>query len=156
VGSNPPYTPRPPSPPRAGGGGGGGWLQPSLHTPQPIPVHWRTTFDTDIQSQLITATNPTGTITNSNLELAAIITGTSLANHHLFSSPQITYQPLHGVRKALLLAQHWLLFCSIILPTPPILLHSLSNLCTFLVILTKLLTVVLVSCTFLMIHSWHI
>jgi hypothetical protein len=64
-------------------GMGGFWLQPSLHTPQPILVLWRTTFDTDIQSQLITATNPTGTITNSNLELAAIIMGTSLTNHHL-------------------------------------------------------------------------
>jgi hypothetical protein len=64
-------------------GMGGFWLQPSPHTPQHIPVLWRTAFDTDIQSQLITAANPNGTITNSDLELAAIITGTSLANHHL-------------------------------------------------------------------------
>ncbi len=39
---------------------------------------WRTPFPDHIQKQLVSTENPLGTIMNSNLELAAIITGSIL------------------------------------------------------------------------------
>jgi hypothetical protein len=43
---------------------------PSANAP---PVMWRLTFPTDIQAKLACAQNPSGTVTNSDLELAATI-----------------------------------------------------------------------------------
>jgi hypothetical protein len=57
-------------------GMGGFWLPTSIML-DAQPCVWRARFPMDIVNQLISATNPRGSITNSDLELAAIVTGAS-------------------------------------------------------------------------------
>jgi len=52
-------------------GMGGVWFPPSNHQPA---VLWRAPFSAEIHHQLVSADNPTGTITNSDLELLGVIT----------------------------------------------------------------------------------
>jgi hypothetical protein len=53
-------------------GMGGFWIPTTLHTaPPPPPSH--------IAQQLASTTNPTGAVTNSDLELAALVTGSAIA-----------------------------------------------------------------------------
>ena len=64
-------------------GMGGVWL-PSLdpYYPQHPPYVWRTPFPPQVQRELITTTNPSGTITNSDLELAGTIAHAGALAHH--------------------------------------------------------------------------
>ena len=50
--------------------------------PQHPPCVWRTPFPPQIQCELITTTNPSSTITNSDLELAGTITDAGTLTHH--------------------------------------------------------------------------
>jgi hypothetical protein len=61
-------------------GMGGFWLTGT--GPSTANYLWRQPFPAAIQERLITLNHPTGTLTNSDLELAAIITGAQLANSH--------------------------------------------------------------------------
>jgi hypothetical protein len=61
-------------------GMGGFWLAGT--GPSTANCLWRQPFPAAIQERLITLNNPTGTLTNSDLELAAIITGAQLAARH--------------------------------------------------------------------------
>jgi hypothetical protein len=67
---------------------GGFWI-PSRFGSLPTPIAFRMPFPYHIQQRLVSATNPKGTITNSDLELAAIITGATTV-----SSITPTYHPL--------------------------------------------------------------
>jgi hypothetical protein len=61
----------------SGAGIGGAWLPtPSTATYQPII--FRLPFPSYIQNCLVTASNPNGTLTNSDLELAALVTGAAI------------------------------------------------------------------------------
>jgi len=60
---------------------GGFWL-PTQHASQHQPLLFRCDFPPSIQQQLVSAKNPTGTLTNSDLELAAIILGTATLAEH--------------------------------------------------------------------------
>jgi hypothetical protein len=62
-------------------GMGGFWVSTPLHGP-PSYNAWRHPFPDTIQDALITQHNPKGVITNSDLELAATITGAVLAQHY--------------------------------------------------------------------------
>ena len=53
-----------------GSGGGGVWLNPNIDG---IHHVWRLQWHTNIQADLISFANPTGRITNSDLELAALV-----------------------------------------------------------------------------------
>jgi hypothetical protein len=64
----------------SGDGMGGFWATPQAN------YLWRSPFPHSISAQLITASNPTGTLNNSDLELAAIITGSVLASRHAHST----------------------------------------------------------------------
>lgn len=56
----------------SGDGCGGFWLATQYGAlPQPIAFRWK--FPTHIATELITATNPTGTVSNSDFELAALV-----------------------------------------------------------------------------------
>jgi hypothetical protein len=57
-------------------GMGGFWMTADQN------ILWRTTFPRPIRDQLITQDNPTGTLTNSDLELTALITGCLLPAAH--------------------------------------------------------------------------
>jgi hypothetical protein len=59
-------------------GMGGFWVS---HSPDGTPqfTAWRSPFSAHIQERLVTADNTTGTITNNDLELTALIVGASLA-----------------------------------------------------------------------------
>jgi hypothetical protein len=57
----------------SGKGMGGVILPPAKHNSSAPPVLWRLPFPTDVQSKLVSATNRQGTITNSDLELAATL-----------------------------------------------------------------------------------
>jgi hypothetical protein len=57
-------------------GMGGFWMTADQN------ILWRTTFPLPIRDQLITQDNPTGTLTNSDLELTALITGCLLPAAH--------------------------------------------------------------------------
>jgi hypothetical protein len=58
-------------------------------TPE-LNLLWRVPYSQTIQEQLVTANNPTGTLTNSDLELAAMVTGGILtAQHTLCPHPTI-------------------------------------------------------------------
>jgi hypothetical protein len=61
-------------------GMGGFWLDGT--GPSTANYLWRHPFPAAIQERLITLDNPSGTLTNSDLELAAVITGAHLAAHH--------------------------------------------------------------------------
>ena len=64
-------------------GMGGVWLpSPDPYYPQHPPYVWRTTFPPQVQRALITTTNPSGTITNSDLELAGAIAHAGALAHH--------------------------------------------------------------------------
>jgi hypothetical protein len=51
-------------------GAGGVWLSGDLHIP---PIVWRVQFSAYIKSQVISDDNPRGTLTNSDLEMAAVL-----------------------------------------------------------------------------------
>ena len=53
----------------AGEGAGGVWFSPDL----PDPIVWRVPFPLDIQNAIVSDSNPDGTITNSDLELAGVV-----------------------------------------------------------------------------------
>ena len=64
-------------------GMGGVWLpSPDPYYPQHPPYVWRTPFPPQVQQELITTNNPSGTITNSDLELAGAITHARTLAHH--------------------------------------------------------------------------
>ena len=64
-------------------GMGGVWLpSPDPYYPQHPPYVWRAPFPPQIQQALITTTNPSGTITNSDLELAGAIAHAGTLAHH--------------------------------------------------------------------------
>jgi hypothetical protein len=52
-----------------------------LHTGQVLPILWRRHWPADVPSRLVSSTNTHGTITNSELELAAIITQFDILAH---------------------------------------------------------------------------
>jgi hypothetical protein len=64
----------------SGAGIGGAWL-PTPTTPTCSPIIFRLPFPLHIQQRLVSAENPTGSITNSDLELAAIVTGATILRH---------------------------------------------------------------------------
>jgi hypothetical protein len=69
-------------------GVGGFWLNVTGHST--TNCLWCQQFPAAIQERLITLTNPTGTLTSSDLELAAIITGAQLtASHYGGQHPNI-------------------------------------------------------------------
>jgi hypothetical protein len=72
-------------------GMGGCWvLPPSATNPTSQYFVWRAPFPSHIQQYLVSSANPTGSITNSDLELAALLTGAILAAAHSpTSSPHI-------------------------------------------------------------------
>jgi hypothetical protein len=57
-------------------GMGGFWV--TSHTSHPRNYLWRQPFPDNIPQMLLTNSNPSGTVSNSDLELAAIILGTAL------------------------------------------------------------------------------
>jgi hypothetical protein len=57
----------------ASGQGMGGILLPPATNPSASPLVWRMQFPVTVQRSLVSSDNPTGTITNSDLELAATI-----------------------------------------------------------------------------------
>ena len=64
-------------------GMGGVWFPSNNpYYPHHPPYVWRTPFPPQIQCELITTTNPSGTITNSNLELLGAITHAGALAHH--------------------------------------------------------------------------
>lgn len=60
-------------------GMGGFWLPTTMRPDSHPPMVWRAPFTPDIQARLVSTSNPTGSITNSDLELTALITGAHLA-----------------------------------------------------------------------------
>jgi hypothetical protein len=66
----------------SGEGLGGFWL-PTPHGNKNIrPILFRLAFPASIKSRLVTHENPAGDITNSDLELAALVVGSALLRHH--------------------------------------------------------------------------
>jgi len=59
-------------------GMGGFWIPTSIHPSPFLPMIWRAPFPSNITRQLVSVDNPTGAITNSDLELAAFVTGHAL------------------------------------------------------------------------------
>ena len=66
---------------------GGFWL-PSNITPEAQPCAWRHKFHPNIPANLISFTNPVGTLCNSDLELAAVVVGNATQQHYI---PKPTY-----------------------------------------------------------------
>ncbi len=62
-------------------GMGGFWL-PAILTPDTQPCIWRTAFPSDITNHLVSQDNKAGTINNSKLKLAAVITGQATLLQH--------------------------------------------------------------------------
>jgi hypothetical protein len=62
-------------------GCGGFWIS-TTHGALPQPLAFRQSFPVDLQNQLVSATNPSGVLTNSDLELAAIALGVATLNDH--------------------------------------------------------------------------
>ena len=52
---------------------GGVWLPPKYEATMVLPILWRLPFSPHTQAQVVSAANPHGKISNSNLELAATI-----------------------------------------------------------------------------------
>ncbi len=69
-------------------GMGGFWLPTTLHPPC-SPLVWRAPFSSNIQRALVSVTNPQGSVTNSDLELAALITGASIAARRSGVNPTV-------------------------------------------------------------------
>lgn len=122
---------------------------------------WCSEFHTDVGKNLLTATNPTGTLTNSDLELAGIIMGMLLA-----TSPPTRHMPHVMVASDNVPAVSWLKKVSTALlcrrPSYCTNLHAsavpsrlLTHLCLPLVSLTNLLIVVPAFFTFLIRNSWN-
>ena len=64
-------------------GMGGVWLpSPDPYYPQHPPYVWRTPFPPQVQRELVSTTNPLGTISNSDLELAEAIAYAGALAHH--------------------------------------------------------------------------
>ena len=64
-------------------GMGGVWLPSNdPYYPQHSPYIWQVPFPPEIQRELITTTNPSSTITNSNLELVGTIAHAGVLAHH--------------------------------------------------------------------------
>ena len=64
-------------------GMGGVWLpSPDPYYPQHPPYVWRTPFPPQVQRELVSTTNPSGTISNSDLELAGAIAHAGALAHH--------------------------------------------------------------------------
>ena len=61
----------------SGAGCGGFWLA-SIHGALPQPIAFRLRFPPHITDQLVSASNPSGTISNSDLELAALVLGAAI------------------------------------------------------------------------------
>jgi len=59
-------------------GMGGFWLPTTINTRSTSPIVWRAPFPTSISDRLASATNK-GHLTNSDLELAALVTGSAVA-----------------------------------------------------------------------------
>jgi hypothetical protein len=73
----------------ASGSGIGGFWVPTTHSIQSNPMVFRFPYPPELQHRLISASNPTGDVTNSTFELAALVFGTALwCNHH--TSPHAT------------------------------------------------------------------
>ena len=68
-------------------GAGGVWF--SLECSMP-PIVWRTKFPEDIQRQVVSDSNPTGTLTNSDLELAAEVLAVGVLIDHTPSVKRMT------------------------------------------------------------------
>ena len=74
----------------SGIGCGGFWTSTNFgHLPQPIAFRWQ--FPTTIRNQLISSSNPSGNLSNSDLELAAIIAGTAMLQNHANTSASTLY-----------------------------------------------------------------
>jgi hypothetical protein len=61
---------------------GGYWLPTSLGTLQ-APIVFRVPFPPDLAARLVSAANPTGDLTNSHFELAALVTGSAVLTQHI-------------------------------------------------------------------------
>ena len=57
------------------------WM-PTTYAPDLQPTVWRYPFDQDTQRRLVSTANPQGDLSNSDLELAACITGVAMLAHH--------------------------------------------------------------------------
>ncbi len=67
----------------AAAGMGGVWFAPCAWLPTSPPLLWCTPFPVSIQRRLVTADNPTGDLTNSDLELAGIIAHKDVLVQHV-------------------------------------------------------------------------
>jgi hypothetical protein len=67
------------------------WSSDPASTDSPTRIVWRAAFPKTIQNALVSTTNPTGTITNSDLELVALITGVAVGA----STPSTSRHVLH-------------------------------------------------------------
>ena len=74
----------------SGSGMGGIWLPTSLTQEHPSPLVWRAPFPPSLTRALLTTDNPTGTITNSDLELLAVLAHIQ----HLSQHTDITHHTL--------------------------------------------------------------
>jgi hypothetical protein len=60
---------------------GGFWVA-THHGQLPTPIVFRYEFPKDISSQLVSSSNPSGTLTNSNFELSAVALGLAILQQH--------------------------------------------------------------------------
>jgi hypothetical protein len=68
---------------------GGFWL-PTVHTPDFQPTVFRCPFPSEISARLVSSSNPTGDLTNSDFELAALVLGcATLAENATMHHPAI-------------------------------------------------------------------
>jgi hypothetical protein len=95
-------------------GMGGFWL-PTIMTHDTQPCAWRSPFPNNIQSTLVSNTNKLGKINNSDLELAAAITGHATQHHHT-NSPAYTNTYLATDNSA---TQAWITKGSVSTDKPP-------------------------------------
>lgn len=74
-------------------GCGGFWIATAYGVlPHPMAFHWK--FPVNIAAQLISAVNPSGTVTNSDFELAALVLGTAVLQHHTNTYAATAYAAL--------------------------------------------------------------
>ena len=66
----------------SGTGIGGFWLPSNFGSPHARPIVFRHAFDDDTRSQLVSAKNRQGQLTNSDFELAALVLGSSIMARH--------------------------------------------------------------------------
>ena len=62
----------------SGSGMGGVWFVPDMR-----PLVWRRKFNPSVQKNLVTATHPTGTVSNSDLELVGIVAHQDILAQHV-------------------------------------------------------------------------